>query len=224
MGEKAKNIIVYSVMVIIITLFLVSIFVGKTMPEDTSNDVSKVNTTSNQPVRAYKGRTEETKGTTTDPNVIQENHEQQEIETPDPDTLKEPKSFYRKYFSDEQIKQSKKVAKQFATNYYAFNGDRPTQHIKNARAYMTDKMYQKLVEKTPKPTATIYKKQIVSAEVYEPYEPSKEYFVWKVRITGDIYNSKGKKTKQEIVNYTLKMKQTEETFQVRNYMLNVLHH
>ncbi|TMN20937.1 hypothetical protein [Lentibacillus cibarius] len=227
MDEKTKNIIVYSVMAIIITLFLVSIFVGKTMPKDASNDVSTENGAleqNNQTVREYNELTEEASGTAIESNIIQENHEQQEIDTPDPDTLKEPESFYRKHFSGEQIKESRKVAKQFATNYYAFNGDKPIQHIKNAHAYMTDKMYQKLVEKTPRPTAAIYKKQIVSAKVYEPYEPSEEYFVWKARVTGDIYNSKGKKTRQEVVNYTLKMKQIEETFRVRNYKLNVLHH
>ncbi|TMN20852.1 hypothetical protein [Lentibacillus cibarius] len=227
MDDKTKNMIIYSVMGIIITLFFISIVIGNTMMQDATKDKSKngdVSAQAEKRTHDYKKQNSSAEENTKEPNTIQENHEQKEIITPDPDALKEPEGFYREHFTDEQIKQSKKAAKQFATNYYAFNGDDPMQHIKDARRFMTDKMYEKLSVNTPKPTAATYKKKIVSAEVYEPYEPSEDYFVWKVRIAGDVYNSKANKTKREIVEYTLKMKQTEKTFQVSNYMLNVLDH
>ncbi|GAB3051293.1 hypothetical protein [Virgibacillus ainsalahensis] len=226
MNDKTKNIIVYCVMTIVIALFIYAIFVGHRSEHEKSLELEKSNQSTQkkqtQEVRDYNSNNQQTQGTQEENSeMIKEHHEDMDIDLPDADTLEEPRGFYENHFPADSIADSRQAAQTFTENYYAFRGDEPTEHIEQAKPYMTTELYQELSKETPRPTAAVYRKEVEELNVYEPYEPSEEQFIWKVRVKGKVYDSSGDVTAEENVDYTLKIKQTKGTFKVENYMLNV---
>ncbi|MFC3041610.1 hypothetical protein ACFOGI_15290 [Virgibacillus xinjiangensis] len=223
MSDRTKNIIVYSVMAVAIALFIYAVFVGnqqKQLEEQTSPSSGKEQS---EKVRSYEAVGEPaTDDQPKESDVITEEHDEEvQIDIPEMEKLTPPEGQYADHFSKDAIEASRQAARNFAEKYYPFNGMEPQEHIENARPYMTDEMYQKLKRENPRPTAAVSYKEIESMDVYEPYEPNKEQLIWKVRIQGSVFDSKGNKTAEESMDYTLQMKEEEGTFKVQNYMLNV---
>ncbi|ALX47712.1 hypothetical protein [Lentibacillus amyloliquefaciens] len=226
MSPKIKNKIIYSVMAIVIALFIFAIFVGNHAKQQEAEGKSEAyqpeQDEQSQAVRQYSAEAEQThenKEANNEP--ISEQHRKLDIEIPKAEMLEKSEGKYDDYFSREEIEKSRETARLFTKNFYELNGEELMSHVKNAEPYMTANMYQTLIEQTPRPTAAVYNKEVESLDVYEPYDLSKEQLIWKVHVKGNVYDKKGNKTADERKDFTIKTTKVEGTFKVENYMLNV---
>lgn len=152
-------------------------------------------------------------------------HEEYEYENPEVDQEENPpkQKTLADYFPKEDLDASKKVAESFIKNYYPFDGDNPVKHIENSKQYMSDELAKKIPTTNIRSTQTIHKKELVSLEVYEPYNISDEVITWNVRVKGKVFDRNGKQTQEETYDYALEMVKTENGFKVDNFTLNTGH-
>ncbi|HLS09833.1 hypothetical protein [Lentibacillus sp.] len=226
MSPKTKNMIVYSVMAIVIALFIYAIFVGNHVKQqETEGKSEPAQPDQNEQslaVRQYSAEAEQThenKEANNEP--ISEQHGKLDIEIPKAETLEKSEGEYDDYFSREGIEKSRETARLFTKNFYELNGEELMAHVENAKPYSTANLYQGLMEQTPRPTAAIYMKEATSLNVYEPYDPGQEQLIWNVQVKGHVYDKNGNKTAVERQVYTIKTKKVEGAFKVKNYTLNV---
>ncbi|MFC2947579.1 hypothetical protein [Virgibacillus sediminis] len=223
MSDRTKNIIVYSVMAVAIALFIYAVFVGNQQKqlEEESNHSSRKE--QSEEVRSYDSLGDSAPNSQPKKSdlITEEHHEEVQIDIPEMDTLIPPEGQYADYFSKEAIEASRQAARNFVEKYYSFQGEEPLEHIENAKPYMTDDMYEELKNENPRPTAAVSYKEVETIDVYEPYEPTEEHLIWKVRVQGNVFDSGGNKTAEESMDYTLQMEEEEGSFKVQNYMLNV---
>src|SRR5699024_663425 len=218
--------IIYSVMAIVIALFIYAIFVGnhakQQEAEGKSEPAQPDQNVQSQKIRQYSAegeQTQENKETNNEPIV--EQHGKLDIEIPKAEKLEKSEGEYADYFSMADIEKSRQTARVFTKNFYALNGEDLMAHVENAKPFMMANLYQALKKESPRPTAAVYTKDVESLDVYEPYEPNKEQLIWKVRVKGNVYDKNGNKTAEERKDYTIKTTKDEGTFKVENYMLNV---
>ncbi|WP_394237464.1 hypothetical protein [Niallia oryzisoli] len=126
------------------------------------------------------------------------------------------------FFSEEDIKASNEVARQFSENYYPFDGGDPLSHIENVKEYMTTDLYEQVSKEVPRSTLTTFRKEVKSIELYEPYDVSSKEIMWMSRINGTVYNHAGEKTKDEVLEYRLIItKENEDKFKVKNAIITL---
>ncbi|QKY69425.1 hypothetical protein [Lentibacillus sp. CBA3610] len=227
MSPKTKNMIVYSVMVVVIALFIYAIFVGNHIKQEEKAEEPEAGLaggkSQSQAIRQYEADdeyTQENKNKETKKDSIVEQHGSLDIEMPKAETLENSESEYADHFSKEDIEKSRKTARRFVKNLYAFNGDEAMAHVKSTKPLSTADLYQALMEQTPRPTAATYKKEAASLNVYEPYDPGQEQLIWNVQVKGYDFDKNGDKTAVERQVYTIKTTKVEGAFKVKNYTLN----
>lgn len=54
-----------------------------------------------------------------------------------------------------------KTAKEFLRAYLSFNGKHPTEHIEKAKPYMTEELYQEMIQHPPRPTAMLFRQKFI---------------------------------------------------------------
>lgn len=226
MDPKTKNILINSMIGVAFVLLISSFVVGKNIGSEKREIVEAkqkedFSFTSSSP---QENTTKENNSTKSDdlqkiePNesladVIEEGTQGEKV---DIDELHD-------FFSEEDIKASREVAKQFSENYYQFNGNDLLSHIENAKGYMTAELYEQFSKEIPRPNLTTFKKEVKHIELYEPHNVSRKEIVWISRINGTVYNYEGRKTKEEILEYRLTMtRKNEEGFKVKNVIITLM--
>lgn len=108
-------------------------------------------------------------------------------------------------FTDEEIEQAKETALGFVTAYYEFNGDKPMQHIENAKEHVTSRLYDEIqTDIPPRPSDDYYSRLVKEIEIYETYSPKNEKeLLLSARVEGEILNYKGKKSDDEQAEYKM---------------------
>lgn len=130
------------------------------------------------------------------------------------------------FFDKEKIEQSIETTKAFIEAYYPFNGDKPLEHIQNAKNHMTERLYGELdIDIPPRPSDNYYATNIKDYEVYEPYNHNdKENIVLVVRINGEVLNAEGEKEKDEVVEYEVKLSlDNQDLYKIDDYKVTSMH-
>lgn len=129
------------------------------------------------------------------------------------------------FFTTEEIEQATKTAKDFIQAFYAFNGDKPMEHIENAKEYMTERLYNQLSGGIPpRPSDETYSKEVIELEIYEPYNPNDDENITLVaRISGDVMDFKGNKSKEEVTEYEIKLVLKDDNYKVDKYEVTSMH-
>ncbi len=154
----------------------------------------------------------------------QEEHEHYEYFNPEVDKKSVPEeksSTLSDYFSKKDIERSRNVAEGFIKAYYPFDGNNPLENIENAKEYMLGSLYERFKEFIAKPTQTIFRKELKNIEVYEPYDPPKDYIKWNVKVTGEVFDTEGNITKEETYTYSLQIIKDNDSFKVQDFSLNL---
>ena len=126
-------------------------------------------------------------------------------------------------FPQHDLDESNEVAEAFITLYYPFNGDYPMENVENAKIHMSKALYHSNKGQQVRPTQTVYRKELISVEVYEPYNPTDKHITWNAIVVGKVFNSQGELNKEETYDYSLKLIKEDGSFKVDKFVLNVAH-
>lgn len=126
------------------------------------------------------------------------------------------------YFDQEQIQNAKNVSEAFVSAIYPFDGHNPSRSVEKATDYTTDILKSQLTGKIPRPTDSYFSKELNNIEVYEPFNPTDDYMNLRVRVEGKVFDKDGKKTKEEVAEYNMKLISSDDTFKVDNYEYSTL--
>ncbi len=219
LSERGKRIVFNGIIVFAIMLFIIGFMLGKQEESNSANEEETHSETS------YDGFSyTELQGSEND-NIQNDSHEAENNEPMDDYEMEDPESDFDKnverevrvledYFTNEEVEEAKEVAIQFVENYYSFNGEIPLENIENAMEYVSEDLQETIKAKVIRPTADYYKRETISIEVYEPYNPSSEDMELSVRVKGEVFNMEGDVTKEETIDYHLKLIPFEDTFRV----------
>jgi hypothetical protein len=222
--------VVFSIM-----LFVLSFFIGRSMEETKISEEKKKK--QEQQIKeegqfSYSNQEAE-KGPKNESTSKKPEHQHEhllESDLPDLSNLevlkeqeKEKAITLKDLFPQKDLDESNKVAEAFIQAYYSFNGDSPMENIEKAKIHMSKALYDSYKGQQVRPTQTIYKKEITSLEVYEPYSPTNQYITWNVRVTGKVFNSKGELSYEETYDYALKLIKEDAGYKVDKMALNVAH-
>lgn len=98
------------------------------------------------------------------------------------------------------MEEARKVAENFLRAYLNFSGDDPIKHIEEAKPFMTEKLYEKLAENPPRPTAEIQNQKFVEITGKHGIKGERDgvYEIeWAIQAVTEVENSKGKKREEE---------------------------
>lgn len=102
--------------------------------------------------------------------------------------------------TEQDMEASRKVAEAFLQAYLHFRGSDPTRHIEEAKPYMTEELYDRLVQNPPRPTAEIQNQKFVEFTgangMKSDIEGLREV-EWAIQAVIEVENAKGKKRKEE---------------------------
>lgn len=226
LSPKGKRLFYNGIIVFAIMLFIIGYIIGslddkeKTENEQAIED-NKKNETSEGEGLSYSDLHENQQDDSSHSSEKDEPmHEDYTLQDPEVDFNENAEreiSILEDYFSQDQIDKAKELSKAFITALYSFDGDNPKQHIEKAFSYVTDSLKQKIKGNVVRPTYNYHSRRYTEIFVYEPYNPSGDYMNIKVRIKGNVYNSNGEKTKEEILDYDLKLIPFEGTFLIDDY-------
>lgn len=230
LSPKGKRFILNGIIVLAIMLFIIGFLIGKSNETDKTNKETQQQEETENMVDGFSYSDLNNKGNQNSSNDEQNNenkpmHKAYEQENPEVDFNKNAErevSVLEDYFNKKEIAKAKKVTKAFLKAYYPFNGDKPTKNIEKALKYSSEKLQEDITGKVVKPTYEFFKREITEIEVYEPYDPSGEQMELKARVKGKIFNSKGKLTEKEILEYDLKLISFKDTFKVDDYSYTTL--
>jgi len=205
MNPKTKNILINSMIGLAFALLIFSFVVGKNIISEKKE----------KEVQEQQEETDFSFGSSSNQQNMSDNPKREEI----PVEVKELKDF----FSEEDIDASKETARQFSEKYYQFNGGDPLSHVENAKPYMTTALYTKLSQSPPRPTLSTFKKEVNTIDLYEPYDVSGQEIAWMSRINGTVYDQKGNITKEEVLEYRLRMtRENEKGYKVANVIITLI--
>ncbi|MEC1158696.1 hypothetical protein [Cytobacillus horneckiae] len=219
----------YGMIVFTIVLFIFGFYVGKDIEEEEKK--AAAHTQSNKDEESFSinqlESNENDNGQHQNENEEEHNHDhshgEYELENPMADANEELEGEINQltdYFSKEDISQAKEVSVQFIKEYYPFDGNKPSQNINDAKKYMSSALYDELKERVIRPTQTIFRKELKSFEVYEPYNPTDEYLTINVLVKGEIYDVKDNINKKEESHYSIKIINEDGKFKVDKYTLD----
>ena len=129
-------------------------------------------------------------------------------------------------FTDEEIEHAKEIALGFITAHYEFDGDKPIQHIENAKKYITKRLYEEIQpDFPPRPSDDYYSKLVKETKIYETYSPKNEdQLLLSARVVGDIFDYKGKKNTDEQTEYEMTFILDEnEKIKIDNFEFKVIY-
>ena len=231
----SKKVLVNSMIVFSIMLFIISFIVGSKLEK--KEDKAQKKEKQEQKIKeeeqfSYSNVEQDKNGSKGQPNEStseQENKYILESDYPDLSNLeaikeqeKEKAITLKDLYPQKDLDESNKVAEAFIRAYYPFNGDSPMENIENAKIHMSKALYDSFKKQQPaRPTQTIYKKELITLEVYEHYNPSDKYITWNVRVSGKVFNSNGDINGEEIYDYSLKLIKEEGSYKVDKFGLNV---
>lgn len=204
LSPKGRRILFNSIVAFAIMLFIIGFIIGK---HNESNAESANNELQNNVEEKTNVANDKLKNFNEDKKTKKE---EQEINT------------LEDYFSKDEIKKAKQTSEKFVSTYYPFDGDNPTKNADKAIKYCTDKLKQELTNQITRPTNDFYSRKTKEISVYEPYKSKKDEMVFNVRVTGEVYNAKGKKVRTENVEYQLVLVPDGDTFKVDEYLYSSL--
>lgn len=226
LSPRGKRRFLNGIIVSAIMLFIIGFFIGKSGDNQEAEEQMVQETESMEEGFSYsdlqdneeidteiKKETEEFEGE--EPMHGEYKHDNPEVDY-DEDAKIEV-STLKDAFSQKQINQAKEVSEKFVELYYAFDGDNPTKHIEKVKQYGTEQLLNKITGQIIRPTAEYYSRKPLEIEVFEPYEPEENTMHLKARVIGEVYNSEGEITKEEIAEYDIKLIPTEDSFKVNDY-------
>lgn len=96
-------------------------------------------------------------------------------------------------------KEALKTAKEFLRAYLSFNGKNPTKHIEKAKPYMTEELYQEMIQHPPRPTAEMTRQKFI--EITEEYGDEEQKGLreveWAIQAVTKVTNAEGKEREEE---------------------------
>lgn len=222
LSPKGRRILFNSIVAFAIMLFIIGFIIGK---HDESNAESANNELQNNVEEKTNVANDKLKNFNEDKKTKKEEAEpmdEYEEEDPADDVEEQEINTLEDYFSKDEIKKAKQTSEKFVSTYYPFDGDNPTKNADKAIKYCTDKLKQELTNQITRPTNDFYSRKTKEISVYEPYKSKKDEMVFNVRVTGEVYNAKGKKVRTENVEYQLVLVPDGDTFKVDEYLYSSL--
>jgi hypothetical protein len=205
MNPKTKNTLINSMIGLALVLLIFSFVVGKNIISEKKD----------KGIREQQEDADFSFGSPSNQENMSDNPKKEEI----PVEVKKLEDF----FSEEDINASKETARQFSEKYYQFNGGDPLSHVENAKAYMTTALYIKLFQSPPRPTLSTFKKEVKTIDLYEPYDVSGQEIAWMSRINGTVYDQKGNITKEEVLEYRLRMtRENDKGYKVADVIITLI--
>ena len=102
--------------------------------------------------------------------------------------------------TEQDMEASRKMAEAFLQAYLHFRGNDPTQHIEEAKPYMTKELYDRLIQNPPRPTAEIQNQKFVEftgAHGMKSDIKGLREVEWAIQAVIEVENAKGKKREEE---------------------------
>lgn len=241
--KKIINNVIYTAIGLMVILFLLSIYVGNKANNEKQNKEKSQESQKNEEVHIYDGKNQTQQGekekekNDTDKDEpppeledeigegeIWEEHE--DLERIEPEKVDEsllPKP-YEEIYSDKELKESKKTAKEFIKIFYNVDGDDPMKYIKKSKKYMTDDLYKRLEQHHENGGMTWtygIQRDYNDSEIYEPSSARvKDGIVWAIKVNGtQKIHDKDKDTKTDI--YLIHLKKINGKYKVKDYFENV---
>lgn len=228
--------VVYGIIVSLVILILYSLYVGsKNNDETITEDEEKVDevyeyTSKQGGKRKTPNKADERKDIDKYEEEFDEsfgeNHDYDlsEVEPTDIDksNIAPP---YSDLFNGEDIKASKKVAKQFIKIFYNLNGRYPLKYIDESQKYMSEELYNKLQHEHEAGNMAKMYREYESADIFEPTgtKPSSNdgVIVWVANVKGTVldYHKENKKEVQDI--YIIYLEKIDDEYKVIEYSVNV---
>ncbi|SOC21536.1 hypothetical protein SAMN05880501_1139 [Ureibacillus xyleni] len=118
------------------------------------------------------------------------------------------------FYSEEEVAQAEQVAQTFASEYYAFNGDDMTAHVKRVESVTSPELYRYLLGRTGRATNSAFKAHLKKLEVKETYDQVKDYIVFEAHITGEVYGNDGSFFEEQKYVYYMKVQRAVNEFKV----------
>lgn len=96
-------------------------------------------------------------------------------------------------------KEALKTAKKFLQAYLSFNGKNPTEHIEKAKPYMTERLYQEMIQHPPRPTAEMTRQKFVefTEEYGDEDQKGLREVEWAIQAVTKVTNAEGKGREEE---------------------------
>lgn len=107
---------------------------------------------------------------------------------------------YSELIGEKTVKETKEFTNDFIEIYYNFDGDDPTRFIEEVKEYMTEDLYERLIETPETPTHYHFKRNYIESEIEESkafQEKSDEIIPYIVYVDGEVIDVLGEE-KQEI--------------------------
>lgn len=120
------------------------------------------------------------------------------------------------FYTETEIAQALQVAKSFVTEYYAYNGDDMTAHVKRSEPYVSEAFYTYLLSRTGRATNSSYKAILKEIEVVEAYDQVEDYLVFTASVNGEVYDVEGSLFEEQSYEYYLQVQQIVNEFKVIN--------
>lgn len=110
---------------------------------------------------------------------------------------------------NKEMADARKVAEDFSSAFFQFNGDIPNENLENAAAFVTGSMAEEMKDEgqVARPLDDMYKLKLthVTSTIEEDIDMYSE-----VTLTGDFYSLDGKKTETVAEVYHLKLEQGDD--------------
>lgn len=125
-------------------------------------------------------------------------------------------------YDQELVMKTKETAFKFVEAIFAFDGDQPYQHIKNAKPYMSEELQQRTMQYVGRATNEMYRATLTDTTITEAYDQQEGYFVWLVTVNGDFYSNENQLTSSVTYEYIVILHELNNKIEVINYELRKL--
>ncbi|MEH7563097.1 hypothetical protein [Priestia megaterium] len=97
----------------------------------------------------------------------------------------------------EDLQSTKEIATEFVRAFASFNGKNPSEHIKKAKPYMSEEMYQNYKKQKERGTLTYDKVVSETLQTTEVSNDDPDVIQWNVVMQGKVYDVEGKAQPEE---------------------------
>lgn len=133
---------------------------------------------------------------------------------------------YEEILGEEVTEETKELAENFIEVFYNLDGNDPKHFIEESKEFMTERLYEELLEEPERPTHTTFNREYISSEISESKnlteEEANEQIPYFLTVKGETTDVEGE-NKQEVTDvYTIILiKDQDDQYKVNHVYKNI---